>query len=166
MIVAAGEAVPWTRPGELPFAEGKRVSGLDDSDDKGVLVGAVDGTVHYVPHGDQDLLRKLITRAGGEILVWPAASQIQFRQAPPTGPAQPTPAPTITVTRLAPQIVSPPDPAQPAPAATAPSRPTATNRAGPASSISPELEERLRAIEAKLDRLLRKLGADEHTEPR
>jgi RNA polymerase sigma factor (sigma-70 family) len=141
MVAAAREPVPWTRPGELSFAEGKPVSGLDDSDGLGVLVGIVDGSVRDVPSGDQDLLRKLITYAGNEVIAWPKISPVSRQQVSRINPTQPALAST------------PPPP-------TADVRTIVTTSAGPTSSISPELEERLRAIEAKLDRLLRKLGAD------
>jgi RNA polymerase sigma factor (sigma-70 family) len=137
MIAVVREAVPWTRPGELPVAEGEPISGLDDADDKGVLVGLVDGTVRYIPRDDQALLWKLITHAGGEVIIWPATSQVLLQQAPPATATPPTPTAAISVT------------------------PSATVTSGPASSISPELEQRLRAIESKLDRLLRKLGDDD-----
>ena len=102
MIAAAREAVPWTRPGELPVRRGKPVSGLDDADDKGVLVGIVDGTVRYVPRGDQALLRKLITHAGGEVIdlarglagltpAGPAGHCDPTDHADPDGPPPPTP---------------------------------------------------------------------------
>jgi RNA polymerase sigma factor (sigma-70 family) len=136
VVVTAREPVPWTRPGELPAAPGQPLSGLDDADDKGALAGIGDGSVRYVPRGDQALLTKLVTRAGGEVVVWPAVSEIQLQPAPRAIAAEPTPMPTPT--------------AEP--------RPTATVAPGPASAISPELEARLRTIEQKLDRLLRKLG--------
>ena len=48
-IVAGREAVPWTRPGDLPYAQGKPLPGLDDTARMGVLVGIADGSARYVP---------------------------------------------------------------------------------------------------------------------
>ena len=47
--------------------QGKPLPGLDDTDEKGVLVGMADGSVRYVPGGDEALWRKLITPAAGEV---------------------------------------------------------------------------------------------------
>jgi RNA polymerase sigma factor (sigma-70 family) len=134
VIVAGREAVPWTRPGELPCAKSKPLPALDETNEQGVLVGLADGAAHYVPRGDEALWRKLITPAGGEVVEWsaiPRPVQRGQEHAP-----LPTPA------------VIPPTPA--------------TIHPVPASPISPELEARLRAIEAKLERILRKLEAGDH----
>ncbi len=146
MFAAGREAVPWTRPDELSVAAGKPLPGLDNSDEKGVLAGIVDGSARYIPAEDQALLRILITRAGNEVFAWPPAPQIRRDQEPsprPAGPFLPTPAPTAPM----------------------PATPAATP--GSASPIPPELDHRLRGIEDKLDRLLRKLdAAGEGTEKR
>ncbi len=44
-IVAARDAVPWTRPGDLPFAQGKPLPGLGDAAEMGVLAGIADGSL-------------------------------------------------------------------------------------------------------------------------
>ncbi len=134
-IVAGREAVPWTRPGDLPVAQSKPLPGLDDADEMGVLVGMADGSARYVPRGDAAFWRKLITPAGGEVLVWPSLPKRMRQQAqrPANVEVLPTPA------------ASPPT--------------QVTINTAPASPVSPDLDVRLRAIEAKLDRLLRKLDA-------
>jgi RNA polymerase sigma factor (sigma-70 family) len=134
-VVAAREAVPWTRPGDLPFLPGNALPGLDDAAEIGVLAGIADGSVRYVRGGGEDLWKNLITPAGGEVLIWPPSSKL---------------APHEVI--RSPQVDTPPAPT--------PSLPTPSpTKMGPASSISPELGARLSAIEAKLDRLLRKLDA-------
>ncbi len=142
-IVAAREAVPWTRPGDLPFAEGKPLPGLDLADEVGILAGIADGSVRNVKGGGEDLWRKLITPAGGEVLIWP-----RLQITTPQGPKR-----------------SPNVDALPTPTASLPTPVTMKIRS--TSPISPELDARLSAIEAKLDRLLRKLDAvDKGPEPR
>ncbi len=140
-IVAAREAVPWTRPGDLPFAPGKPLPALDDSIERGVLAGIADGSVRIAPRGDQAFWKKLITPAGNEMLIWPELPGApRPRPVPPTE-ARPTPRALMLQTpnaALAPQV---------------------TINTAPAGPISPELEARLRAIEAKLDRVLRRLEA-------
>ena len=97
MFAAGRDAVPWTKPDELPFAAGKPLPALDNTDEKGVLVGIADGSVRYIPGRDQALLRKLITRAGREVVAWPPAPQIRGirsrRLAPPGRPCRPRPPP-------------------------------------------------------------------------
>jgi RNA polymerase sigma factor (sigma-70 family) len=134
-IVTGREPVPWTRPGDLPYAQGKPLPALDDSDEMGVLVGITDGSARYVPKGADGLWRKLITPAGGEVLAWPSPPHM-----------------------VRPQVQPPPNfEVLPTPAVTPPTQ--VTINTSPASPISPDLEARLRAIESKLDRVLRKLDA-------
>jgi RNA polymerase sigma factor (sigma-70 family) len=134
-IVAARDAVPWTRPGDLPYAQRKPLPGLDDADEMGVLVGIADGSARYVPRGDDTLWRNLITPAGGDVLVWPEHTKMVRQHAPRTSDVEVRPTPAV-------------------------SQPTqVTINTSPASPISPDLEVRLRAIEAKLDRILRKIDA-------
>jgi hypothetical protein len=134
-IVVGRDAVTWTRPGELPFAKIKPLTALDETDEQGgVLAGTADGAAHYLSRGDEALWRKLITPAGGEFVDWSAIPRPVQPQ--PEHPPLPTPA----VTRFAPATIHP----------------------VPASPISPDLEARLRAIETKLERILRKLEAGDH----
>jgi RNA polymerase sigma factor (sigma-70 family) len=139
-IVVAEQAVPWTRPGDLAYEAGKALPEMATDDSKGVLVGMMDGSVRRVPGGDDSLWRKVITRAGGEVFQWPQEPR------------------AVAATNL--QLM-------PAPAAGAsPMQVTVT--AGPTPAISPELDARLRAIETKLDRVLRKLeaGAENGSAPK
>jgi RNA polymerase sigma factor (sigma-70 family) len=142
-IVAGREPVPWTRPGELPFARGKPLPALDNSDEHGVLVGIADGSARLVLGVDDAFWKMLITPAGGEVLVWPA---------PPSTTGQP-PQPASNLHMLTPRTATPPmqmniKTVQPSP-------------------ISPELDARLRAIEATLERLMQKLEAgDKGAAPR
>ena len=134
-VVTAREAVPWTRPGDLPYDRAMPLPALGDVGEIGVLAGITDGSVRYVQGGGEDLWRKLITPAGGEVLIWPALVNSVRQEA-----------------RRAPQFDTPPT--------ATPSLPTpSTTKTGTASPISPDLDARLSAIEAKLDRVLRKLDA-------
>ncbi len=143
-LVTAREAVPWTKPGDLAYGQGKPL-GLDFSDERGVVVGFADGSVRFLPRGDQALWKKIVSPAGGEVIDWSQVNpdpglQPHAVTAAPSG-LMPTPSPTPRIT--------------PAPAV-----PTqVTINTAPAASISPELEARLRAIEAKLDRLLKRLDS-------
>jgi RNA polymerase sigma factor (sigma-70 family) len=136
-IVASREAVPWTRPGDLPYEPGKPLPALDDGGPAGVLTGMADGSARFLANANEEFWRKLITPAGSEVLIWPDDSQ-GFR--PPTQRTQET------------QF-------QPTPAPQLPTQ--VTINTAPSSNISPELDARLRAIEAKLDRLIRKLEGGE-----
>ncbi len=134
-IVAARDAVIWTRPGDLPFAQGKPMPGLDDVNEKGVLAGFADGSVRFVPRGNVTLWRKLITPAGSEVIAWSSVPTMVPEHAQRTPNVEVLPTPTAT----------PPT--------------HVTINTGPGATISPDLDARLRAIEAKLDQLLRKLDA-------
>lgn len=143
-IAVAAEAVPWTKPGELPFLEGESLPALDGSDPRGYSLGVADGSVHLLPKGEERWLRPLITRAGGEVIVWPSSPD----HARPTAGA--------TTTQAVP--TPPPDYLAPVP----PTRTPAPARGfGPAMASAPIdvqlLEQRLQRVEEKLDRLLQKL---------
>ena len=71
IVVSAGEAVPWTQPLELPFVEGKPLPALDGSDPHGYVLGMTDGSVRLLPNSESRMLRSSITRAGGEVIMWP-----------------------------------------------------------------------------------------------
>ena len=99
----------------------------------------VDGSAHNVPVGHDTFWRNLITPAGGEVLQWPPDAQPvpqRVRAATSGGRLLPTPTASVSPVQV-------------------------TVTAGPTPPIPPELEARLRAIEAKLDRVLRKLEAAE-----
>ncbi len=64
-------AVPWTKPGGLPFDENTDpVAALGAVEGKGFAVGMADGSVTTFPR-DKETLRALITRNGGEAYKYP-----------------------------------------------------------------------------------------------
>jgi RNA polymerase sigma factor (sigma-70 family) len=138
-IVAANEATTWTRPGELPFVPGQLRALLDNSDERGALAGAVDGSARYISGAAEEFWRFFITPAAGEVLSWASVA---------SWPERPTETPPSS-DRLTPLMPTAPVSTIPTPVPT------------PAPAISPELEARLRAIEAKLERLMRKIDADD-----
>jgi RNA polymerase sigma factor (sigma-70 family) len=137
-VVGALEAVPWTRPGDLPYEPGKPLPALDEGDLAGALIGMADGSARFLARANEEFWRKLITPADGEALFWPDEPRAWAppTERPPAKQVHPTPAPQL--------------PAQ------------VTINTAPNSNISPELDARLRAIEAKLDRLIRKLEGGDH----
>ena len=67
MIVEAGEAVPWTKPDDLPYDPNKPVPKLGLHYPGGFMVLLADGSVRTLPPTvDEKTLRALITRNGGE----------------------------------------------------------------------------------------------------
>jgi Protein of unknown function (DUF1559)/Sigma-70, region 4 len=148
LIATAREAVPWTQPAELPFGEGQPGQALDTGDSRSFALGLVDGSVRTLPAGEARMLRWLITRAGGEVVVWPPPEGVASAGVGGAAPAPgPTPAPTPSL------VFVPTQPAAtPAPAA---SSGAMMSSYGPAPRAG--LEERLQRVEAKLDRVLQKL---------
>ncbi len=136
-IVAAHDPASWTRPGELSFTPGQVRVLLDNSDEHGALAGPVDGSVRYVSGATEDFWRFFITPAGNEVFDWAAVTTLPVRQAEiPPSPVRLTPA--------------------------LPTAPVPTNATPiPAPAIAPDLEARLRAIEAKLEHLMRKVDGDD-----
>ena len=132
-IVAALRAVAWTSPGDLPCAKGKPLPDLDIIDERGVLTGLADGSARYVPRGNEALWRMLITPEGAEVVDWSAIPNPLGPQAVRPTSGEKIPLPTASMT------------------------PTPTAHPVPVTTISPELDVRLRTIEAKLDWLMRKL---------
>jgi hypothetical protein len=98
-IVAGRDAVPWIRPSDLPFLPGNSLPGLDDVAGIGVLAGIADGSVRYVQGGGEDLWKKLIIPAGGEVLIWPALSHIAPREAMRSPSVETLPTPTLACQR-------------------------------------------------------------------
>jgi hypothetical protein len=67
MIVEAGDAVPWTKPEDLPFDPDKRLPKLGGEFSDIINAAFCDGSVHEVTKKiDDKTLRALITRNGGE----------------------------------------------------------------------------------------------------
>jgi hypothetical protein len=70
-IIAAAEAVPWTKPADLPYDAGKALPFLTGGmfDDALLSFATADGSVYLTPNTiDENVLRALITRSGGEIV--------------------------------------------------------------------------------------------------
>jgi len=69
LVVEAGEAAPWTKPDELAFDASKdlpKLGGLFDGNFNALIA---DGSVRYFnKSADKGILKKLITRAGGEVI--------------------------------------------------------------------------------------------------
>jgi hypothetical protein len=90
-IAVAEEAVTWTQPGELPFAEGKPLPSLHATEADGYLIGLADGQARVVKKGNDAMLRGLITRSGDETINW--STQIVWPRlkstSPQTDPAKP-----------------------------------------------------------------------------
>ncbi len=67
MVVEGGEAVPWTKPAELPYAPNKPLPLLGGMFVGGFNAALADGSVHFLKDSiDPKTLRALITRNGGE----------------------------------------------------------------------------------------------------
>jgi hypothetical protein len=134
-IALARDPVPWTKPGDIAFGD-QAPPALDRSNRAGLALGLTDGSVRSLPHSvELGFLRSIITRAGGEVVVWPPAEAgpPTERRAAGGTPREPQFLPTAPM----------PTPT-PSPAAPAPTPPEA-------------LEQRLRRVEEKLDRLLQRL---------
>jgi hypothetical protein len=67
--VEAAQAVPWTKPQDLPFDPSKPLSELSGLFPGGGNAVFCDGTVHFTSNKVKpEILKALITRNGGEIL--------------------------------------------------------------------------------------------------
>jgi prepilin-type processing-associated H-X9-DG protein len=68
-VVEAGDAVPWTKPVDLPYDPKRRLPKLGGVFKEGFNALFADGSVRFIPHDfDVPTLRALITRAGGEVI--------------------------------------------------------------------------------------------------
>jgi hypothetical protein len=71
LVVEAGEAVPWTKPEELPFDPKKPIRKLGGMFEDGFHILLGDGSVHFVKKGiTAEKLSALITPQGGEVIEW------------------------------------------------------------------------------------------------
>jgi hypothetical protein len=71
MIVEAKREIPWTKPEDIPYDPDEPLPGLGGYDDAGFAAALVDGSVHLIPKTlDEQTLRRLITRADGEVIDW------------------------------------------------------------------------------------------------
>jgi hypothetical protein len=78
-VVEAGEAVPWTKPVDLPYDPNKPLPKLGGVFKEGFNALLVDGSVLFAPRDfDVKTLRLLITRADG-LPIGPAFDKLRFR---------------------------------------------------------------------------------------
>jgi hypothetical protein len=70
LVVEAGEAVPWTKPADLPYAADKPIPKLGGQDwPPGFLAALADGSVRFIGKKmSERTLRAAITPMGGEVL--------------------------------------------------------------------------------------------------
>src|SRR5262249_215970 len=67
LVVEAADAVPWTKPAELPYDAGKPLPKLGGMSMKGFIMVTGDGAVHFVPaRFNESVLRDAITRNDGK----------------------------------------------------------------------------------------------------
>jgi RNA polymerase sigma factor (sigma-70 family) len=82
-VVEAAQAVPWTKPDDLPFAENSPLPPLGGSMRDGFAALFADGRVRLLDRRfDERVLRCLITPAGGEII---SGDQLPRPDSPPPG---------------------------------------------------------------------------------
>ncbi len=83
MVVEAAEAVPWTKPDDLPFSQNEPLPRLGGSMQGGFAALFASGLVRFLDRRfDERLLRFLITAYGGEIV---STDQLPQPDAPPPG---------------------------------------------------------------------------------
>ncbi|MDG3006843.1 sigma-70 family RNA polymerase sigma factor [Paludisphaera mucosa] len=130
-LVVADQPIEWTKPEEPTTVS---VRALDGHDPRGALIGLVDGSTQFLldtPHRP-GLFAALVTRSGGEIINWGE------------------------------QSAAPPPPAGGAASAMGGMMGSGSMRrpgAAPGGEAETETDRRLRRVEEKLDRLLKKLDA-------
>ncbi len=159
LVALAHDAIPWTQPGELPFVVGQRLPALEGSDPRSYTLGFADGSVRKLPRSDEKTLRHIITRAGGEVVMWPQAEGLAPTERGATT-AMPTPTPPLYLP-TAPQSTLAPAPAIDVAMTSGSTTPVAHQVQA--------LEQRMQRVEGKLDRLLLKLDRlfpDGHSLPR
>ena len=125
--------------------EGQPLPALDESDPQGYAIGMVDGSVRSLPKSEELVLRCAITRAGGEVIMWPAPGGFPAPvQGATSATRTPTPTPALLPTRTTTTTT-------PAPAA------MGSMMSGYHPAPPQALEQRLQRVEEKLDRVLEKL---------
>jgi hypothetical protein len=68
-LAEAAEAVPWTKPADLPFDAKKPLPELGGLFEKGFHAATADGAVHWLRKDfDEQTMRQAITRSGGEVI--------------------------------------------------------------------------------------------------
>ena len=170
LIAMARDAVPWTQPGELPFAEGQPLPDLDASNPRGYTLGMADGSVAEAAKKRGEVVRSddhpRRRRGHSRGQRWKVSQRPDKRirrhrvsdPAPvylPTAP-QPTPRPATTT----PIIGAIPASASPVPAPAAapgPGMVMASDPIRPVVQHPQALEQRMQRVEEKLDLLLQKI---------
>jgi hypothetical protein len=77
MVAEAAKPVPWTKPEDLPFDNNKPLPKLGGQFKEGFHVAFMDGSVLFLDKKiDDQLLRALITRNGGEVIAADAIPRI------------------------------------------------------------------------------------------
>jgi hypothetical protein len=72
LIVEAGQAVPWSKPEDLPYDPNRPLPALGGQSALGFNAAAADGAVHFVPKNTpENTLRLLITRNDGQPVSFP-----------------------------------------------------------------------------------------------
>jgi len=70
-VVEAAEAIPWTKPGDLPYDAKNPLPKLGGQFPGGFHAALMDGSVVFLSSKiDEEALRALITRSGGEVVNW------------------------------------------------------------------------------------------------
>ena len=63
--------MPWTKPEDIPFDPGNRPRKLGGVFSDGTVAAFVDGSVRFLTRDlDEETIRALITRNGGELVEW------------------------------------------------------------------------------------------------
>jgi hypothetical protein len=140
VFTLSGAATVWTRPGDLPFINGAPLPALDETDPQGYIVAFADGSVSILAKdakGMPQLLQRLITRNGGEVIEMPAPRPLPTEGGTARPGEAPVPAGSAT-------------PALPGLPGMSAGGPTATNAS---------IEQRLQRLEDKLDQVLKRLDA-------
>jgi hypothetical protein len=69
MFVEAKQSVPWTKPEDVPFDEGKLLPKLGGLSKGGFFAAFCDGSVRFLPATlKEETLHALVTRSGGEVI--------------------------------------------------------------------------------------------------
>ena len=69
LVVEAGEAVPWTKPADLPYDAKKPLPRLGGILKDGFQFVTADGGLHFArPDQDEQLLRAAVTPDAGEVI--------------------------------------------------------------------------------------------------
>jgi hypothetical protein len=69
LIIEAADAVPWTKPADLPYDANKPLPKLGGITQKGIQAAYADGSVHFLKQTiNEKTLRALITSNGGEVI--------------------------------------------------------------------------------------------------